>query len=141
MSLREDICNNVATTIAALGSVQYATREPFKFEELSSAQFPACLIQTAGESREDVTIGSGNVRRQSTLTIQVFGFVKGATIDASRNTLIEAIEEGLDADRTRGGYALDTQVVEVETDEGAIQPYGGVVLTIEVLYTFIRGNA
>jgi len=141
MSIRESVCDNVVTTLSNLAATKYVTREPFKFEELSSAQFPACLIQTAGESRFDATIGDDGISRQSTLTIQVFGFVKGATIDTARNALIEAIEEGLDADRTRGGFALDTQIVEVETDEGTIHPYGGIVVTVAVLYTFTRGNA
>lgn len=144
MSLRESICANVVTTLQAVVSpvaMKFVTRQPFKFEELSSAQFPACLVQTAGESRADRTIGGSNIQRETNLTIRIFGFVKGANIDSARNQLIEAIENGLDADRTRGGYALDTQVVEVETDEGSIEPYGGVVVTVSVLYTFSRGNA
>lgn len=142
MSIRESICDNVVTTLQGASSpltIKYVTREPFKFEKLSNAQFPACLVQTAGESRGDITIGDST--RQSDLTIQVFGFVKGASIDSARNNLIETIEEVLDADRTRGGYALDTQVIEVATDEGTIEPYGGVVVSVLVTYTFVRGNA
>lgn len=141
MSIRESICSNIVTTLSNAVGVSYVTREPFEFEQLSSAQFPACLIQTAGETRSDSTIGDASIQRQAELTIQVFGFVKGSSIDTARNSLIELIEEELDADRTRGGYALDTQVLEVETDEGAINPYGGVVVTVSVLYTFARGNA
>ena len=144
MSIREDICNNIVTTLQGVSSPVapvFVTRQPFQFEELSAAQFPACLVQTGGERRTDRTIGGDDIQRQSELTIRVFGFVKGTSIDSARNQLIEAIENGLDADRTRGGYALDTQIVEVETDEGAIEPYGGVVVTATVLYTFARGNA
>lgn len=144
MSVRENICNNIVTTLQAVTTPvapTFVTRQPFQFEELSAAQFPACLVQTAGERRSDRTIGNDGIQRQSELTVRVFGFVKGTSIDTARNQLIEAIENGLDADRTRGGYALDTQVVEVETDEGAIEPYGGVVVTVTVLYTFARGNA
>lgn len=144
MSVRESICNNIVTTLQAVTTPvapTFVTRQPFQFEELSAAQFPACLVQTAGERRSDRTIGNDGIQRQSELTVRVFGFVKGTSIDTARNQLIEAIENGLDADRTRGGYALDTQVVEVETDEGAIEPYGGVVVTVTVLYTFARGNA
>ena len=144
MSIREDICNNIVTTLQGVTlpvTPKFVTRQPFKFEELSAAQFPACLVQTAGERRSDQTIGNDGIQRQSELTIRIFGFVKGTSIDTARNLLIEAIENGLDADRTRGGYALDTQIVEVETDEGAIEPYGGVVVTASILYTFARGNA
>jgi len=144
MSIREDICGNIVSTLQGITTPvtpKFVTRQPFQFEELSAAQFPACLVQTAGERRSDRTIGASDIQRQSELTIRVFGFVKGTSIDSARNHLIEAIENGLDADRTRGGYALDTQIVEVETDEGAIEPYGGVVVTVTVLYTFARGNA
>jgi hypothetical protein len=141
MSIRESICSDIVSTLKSATGISYVTREPFEFEQLSSAQFPACLIQTAGETRSDSTIGGDDIQRQSELTIQIFGFVKGSSIDTARNSLIEMIEEELDADRTRGGYALDTQVLEVETDEGAINPYGGVVVTVSVLYTFTRGNA
>ena len=139
--MRELICDNIVTTLRDLDDITFVTRQPFKFEELSNAQFPACLIQTAGERRSDRTIGGDDIQRQSELTIRIVGFVKSKAIDTARNELIEAIENGLDADRTRGGYALDTQIVEVETDEGAIEPYGGVVVTATVLYTFARGNA
>lgn len=144
MSTRENICSDIVSTLQSVTSPvapAFVTRQPFKFEELSSAQFPACLVQSAGEVRGDATIEGAETQRQSDLTIRIFGFVKGTSIDTARNQLIEAIENGLDADRTRGGYALDTQIVEVETDEGAIEPYGGVVVTVSVLYTFARGNA
>lgn len=144
MSIRESICSNIVSTLQSVTSPvtpAFVTREPFKFEELSSAQFPALLVQTAGETRADSTIGNDQIQRQANLTIRVFGFVKNSSIDSARNNLVEAIEEGLDADRTRGGYALDTQVIEVETDEGSLEPIGGVVVTVSVLYTFTRGNA
>lgn len=141
MSNRELICDNVVTTLRNLAETTFVTRQPFKFEELSNAQFPACLVQTSGETREDRTIGGSDIQRISDLTIRIVGFVKGSSIDTARNELIEAIENGLDADRTRGGYALDTQVVSVETDEGTIEPLGGIVVTVSVLYTYARGNA
>jgi len=66
--------------------------------------------------------------------------VKADGIDTARNNLIEAIEEALDASRTRGGYAIDTQVISIETDDGSIDPVGGVILTVRVVYSFTRGN-
>jgi hypothetical protein len=67
-------------------------------------------------------------------------YVKGAVIDAARNDIIEAIEEGLDVDRSRGGNALDTQITRIEIDEGSIDPIGGVIMTIRVLYQYTRGT-
>lgn len=143
MSKRESIAQNIVTTLKAAKTpvdISYVTREPFEFNELSNAQFPAILVQTTSEARSDATIGDSSILRESTITYELLGFVKSKNIDTARNELIETIEEALDADRTRGGYALDTQVVAVDTDEGAIQPVGGVIVTVEVMYNFTRGS-
>jgi hypothetical protein len=144
MSIREDIAKDIVTTLKAMRDpvmASYVTREPFDFDKLSNAQYPAILIQTAGETREDSTIGDSGISRMGTITYNVIGYVKSADIDTARNEIIESIEEALDVDRTRGGYAKDTQVVNVETDEGSIDPIGGVILTVEVEYFYTRGAA
>ena len=143
MSIRESVAANIVTTLQAMRTpvaAKYVTREPFDFNKLSNAQFPAILVQTAREDRSDITIGDASIRREGTIDYELVGFVKSTAIDTARNNLIEAIEEALDADRTRGGFALDTQIVTIETDEGAIDPIGGIIVTVRVMYNFIRGN-
>lgn len=143
MSVRESVATNIVTTLQATTTPitpKYVTREPFEFSELSNAQFPAILVQTATETREDVTIGDDAIRREGIITYDLVGYVKSNTIDTARNQLIETIEEALDADRTRDGNALDTQIVSIETDQGAITPVGGVIVTVNVMYNFVRGN-
>lgn len=143
MSVRESVASDIVTTLQAATTPitpKYVTREPFDFNELSNAQFPAILLQTANETREDVTIGDDQVRREGVITYQLVGYVKSSTIDTARNQLIETIEEALDVDRTRNGVALDTQIISIETDEGAITPVGGIIVTVEVMYNFVRGN-
>jgi len=145
MSIRESIAGDIVTTLNAVTSpltVKFVTREPFDFEKLSSAQFPACLVSTVTETRDDVTIGGSDITRQATITYQVEGYVKTGTgtLDTQRNLMAEAIEEALDVDRTRGGYAKDTKVVSIEADDGSIAPYGAVLVTVEVMYTFTRGT-
>ena len=139
MSKRESIAANVVSTLQAVTQIKKVTREPFDFQKLSNAQFPAVLIQTASESRSDITIGDSSITREGSIDYLIVGYTKGTSIDAARNQLVEYIEEALDADRTRGGYALDTQIVSVETDEGSIDPIGGVLVTVRVLYNFTRG--
>ena len=143
MSVRESVAANIVTTLQSATSPvtpTYVTREPFKFDELSNAQFPAILVQTAGEARRDVTVGDTGITREGIISYELIGYVKSTTIDSARNNLIETIEEALDADRTRGGNVLDTQVVSIETDEGTIAPIGGIIVTVEVMYNFVRGN-
>lgn len=143
MSVRESVATDIVTTLQATTTPvtpKYVTREPFEFSELSNAQFPAILVQTASETREDVTIGDDAIRREGIITYDLVGYVKSNAVDTARNQLIEAIEEALDTDRTRGGNALDTQIISIETDQGAIAPIGGIIVTVNVMYNFVRGN-
>jgi|TARA_R110000737_G_scaffold59500_1_gene86123 hypothetical protein len=143
MSARESIANNLVSTLSAVTSpvdVKYVTREPFDFTKLSSAQFPAILVRSADEEREDSSIGGSITQRMGNINYELVCYVKGAVIDSARNNIIEAIEEGLDVDRLRGGNALDTQITRVEIDEGSIDPIGGVIITVRVLYQYTRGT-
>jgi len=142
MSARENIAANIITTLDDMTSpvaLRLVTREPFEFERLSNAQYPAVWIQSGDESREDSTIEGASTKRRGVISYQLVGVVKGSSIDTDRNELIEAIEEALDSDRTRGGNALDTQITDIGTDEGALAPIGGITMTIQVVYDFTRG--
>jgi hypothetical protein len=143
MSARESIATNLVSTLNAVTSpvdIKYVTREPFDFTKLSSAQFPAILVRSADEEREDSSIGGSITQRMGNINYELVCYVKGAVIDSARNNIIEAIEEGLDVDRLRGGYALDTQITRIEIDEGSIDPIGGVIITVRVLYQYTRGT-
>tara|TARA_R110000796_G_scaffold29624_1_gene79846 strand:+ start:64 stop:498 length:435 start_codon:yes stop_codon:yes gene_type:complete len=143
MSIRESIAENIINTlqdVIAPVRISYVTREPFQFDKLSNAQYPAVLVRTADENREDSTIGGSIGKRIATINYELVCFVKAGIIDQARNNIIEAIEEGLDVDRTRGGFAKDTQITQVEIDEGSINPIGGVILTVRVMYEYTRGT-
>ena len=145
MSTRENIASNIASTISGITSpsIKKVTRQPFDLDELSDKQYPAVIVQTSEETREDIEMGDGAKRRQGTIDFIISGFVKGAesNIDTLRNQVIEVVEETLDNDITRNGNALDTQIVEANSDEGVIFPYGAVRITARVLYEFTRGNS
>ena len=147
MSKRESIAGDIITKLDAVSSpieLKLIKREPFEPEELSNAQFPSAYVQTGNETREMLSLGDvGTGKRQGTIDFLIVGFVKGTTsnIDTLRNQLIEVIEETLDNDITRNGNALNTQVIEANTDEGVLFPYGGVRIVVRVLYEFVRGTA
>jgi hypothetical protein len=144
MSVRENIASNIATTITNITAltIKKVTRQPFPLEELSEQQYPAVLIQTQEETKEDQELGSGAKTRIATLDFLISGFVKGSetNIDTARNQLIEVIEEALETDITRNGNALDTEVVSVETDAGTLFPYGGISMTVRVIYEHQAGT-
>ncbi len=142
MSVREDIASNIVTQLQAITSpaVKLVTREPFEFDKLSNAQYPAVLVRTTNENREDATVGGSISTRIGVIDYQLICYVKTTAIDTARNQMVEAVEERLDIDRSRGGYALDTQVTNVETDDGSIAPIGGVILTVRCEYQYTRGT-
>ena len=143
MSVRENIAANIVTALTAISSpnVKKVTREPFDFDKLSNAQFPAILVRTANETREDASMGGSATSRHGTIDYELVCFVKHKNSDTARNQLAEAIDEKLDEDRTRGGHAIDTQVISVEVDDGTIDPIGGVIVTVQILYQYTRGDA
>tara|TARA_R100001594_G_scaffold30570_1_gene57156 strand:+ start:17420 stop:17869 length:450 start_codon:yes stop_codon:yes gene_type:complete len=148
MSEREDIASNLISTLSAVSSpitFGKVSREPFELEDLSQQQFPAVFIQSADETREDVTIKNAGITRMGTIEYRIFGFVTNNSastenIDTQRNQLVTTVETALDSDRTRGGNALDTQITSIETDEGSIFPYGGIILTARCSYKFTSGT-
>jgi hypothetical protein len=143
MSVREKVAQNLVDSLQGITQpvkVKYVTREPFDFEKLSNAQFPAILVRTSDEDRNDSTVGGTISQRMATINYQLVCYVKGKTLDTLRNKIVEAVEEKLDDDRTRGDNAIDTQILSIETDEGSIEPIGGVIITLRVTYSYTRGT-
>jgi len=144
MSKRENIASNILTTLAAISSpaIKKATRQPFPLDELSEAQYPAILVQTQEETKEDAELGSGTATRIANLEFLITGYVKGAesNIDTARNALISAIETALENDITRNANALDTEVISIETDAGTLFPYGAISIVVRVMYEHNNNN-
>ena len=138
MSKREDIASHIVSTIEGISSpsIKKVTRQPFNLEELSQAQYPAVLVQTEEETKEDQELGSGAKTRLCTLEFLVTGYIKGSesNIDTARNTLATAIETQLESDITRNNKALDTEVISLETDAGTLFPYGAISMVVRVIY-------
>jgi len=116
MSVREDIASNILTSIQAISSptIKKATK-----------------------------LGGGARTRINTLEFLITGYTKGAesNIDTARNELAEALENKLEEDITRGGNALDTEVIEIETDAGQLFPYGAISMVVRVIYEHQSGTA
>ena len=144
MSKRENIANNIITVLDAVTSpieLKKITREPFSVDELSEQQYPAIFVQSGNELRSDETMTSTTVTRQASADFIIVGFVKGGTnIDTKRNELISTIETALESDRSRGGYAKRTEIVEVSTDEGTLIPIGGIRVVVRVMYQYTAGT-
>ena len=138
MSKREDIASHIIRTILTISSpsIKKCTRQPFPLEELAESQYPAVLVQTQEETKEDQELGNGAKTRIATLEFLITGYVKGveSNIDTARNNLASAIETQLESDITRNNKALDTELISLETDAGTLFPYGAISMVVRVIY-------
>jgi len=145
MSIREQIAKNITEVLGDMDPPRpaFVTREPFDITKLALTQFPAVLITTGNEVREDITMGGS---RRSTIEILIQGFIRSDgrdgftnSVDESRNNLIERIEETLNTDRTReldDSTAVMTRISLVEVNQERQPPLGEFTVTCEVTYTF-----
>jgi len=135
-SYRENIAKNIVSELRELKSVRFVTRDVFDPSELSDAQVPAVLVLSGSERKSDITRAS----RQGIIEFILTGFVKGKYLDTARNKLLDDIETKLYEDTKRNGYAADTVVTEVNTDEGATFPLGAVQIIVQVEYIHPKGD-
>ena len=142
-SKREEIAKNIITTLKNADNPRFGlvSRDMIVLEKLSRQQFPALYIVTADENRRDITMTGTSGKREGIITFRIAGWVTGPNMDSARNTLIQNIEDTLDADRTRGGNALSTEITEIRTDFDAVDIYSRVDVIVEVVYQFTRGNS
>ena len=135
-SYRENIAKNIVSELRELKSVRFVTRDVFDPSELSDAQVPAVLVLSGSERKSDITKSS----RQGIIEFILTGFVKGKYLDTARNKLLDDIETKLYEDTKRNGYASDTVITEVNTDEGATFPLGAVQIIVQVEYIHPKGD-
>ena len=147
MSNREDITSNIIDVLGDMENpkVRFVTREPFDVDKLALTQFPALLVTTGNETREENTMG-GN--RRGTLEVNIRGFVRSdgrqgfvQSVDQKRNELIERIEETLNTNRDRELNATRAATTHVTTVEVVDRnpPLGEFNMIAEVRYSFTKG--
>ena len=123
----------------------FVSREPFDVDKLAMTQFPALLVTTGNETRDDYAMGG---LRRGTIEVQIRGFVRGdgrqgfvQSVDEKRNNLIERIEEALNTDRSRElviARASTTHVTSIEIINRT-PPLGEFVMIAQVQYSFTKG--
>lgn len=136
-SYRENIAKDIVSTLRNIKMVKYVTRDVFEPDEISDAQVPAVLVQSGSELKTDIAMG---YEREGTIEYILTGFVKGKYLDTARNKLLDAIEEELYKDVSRGGYAIDTLVTEINTDEGVLFPMGAIQIILRIQYIHQKGD-
>lgn len=139
MSKREDIANDIVHALKTIDQIRFVTREPIIIENLSRQALPAVYVESADETREQLTNG---LARIATIRYNLNILVASNTRDTDRNEIVELVEEVLETDVRRKGLALDGEVVVVEViDPGEEVPYATMRLVYEVTYRYERGAA
>lgn len=148
-NVREQIAEDIVTDLQGITvpGVVIVSRNPINTTDLSIAQYPAIMVRTTTESREDATMQTSKLRF-GTIDYTITGYVRAESsattvnnsIDTQRNTLIEAISEKLEEDRTRNSKALNSFVTEVTVDDGTTYPLGKIDIVFRVLYKYTRGT-
>ena len=145
MSIRESIADWFVTEVKGQTAfrVGTVTREPgINIPDLAKTAFPAVLIESTNETREDITQGGLSIVRQSTMDVEMTIWFQSKPNDSLRTEFIDALETLYDADRSCGGVAMDVQLTRVDvTDVTESAPFYKMALTWQVQYMYKRGLA
>ena len=143
-SKRELITQNIVDTLKNQQTARFGTitRDPgIELQDLAATAFPAVVIESGNEERTSITQGGLTQTRESFMDVNISVWTNSnSRVDTLRNSLIESVEELLDADPTRGGYALDTQLVSVVTNNNETAPYFAMGMTFQIRYLYTKGQ-
>jgi hypothetical protein len=143
MSIRNDIADNIVDVLRDSTDPKpiYVTRESIDLDELARTQFPAVVVRTTDEDRNELTMLGETGTRFSTMNVECECYVIGANIDEGRNNIAERVEEQLNIDLTRGGVAKNTKLITLTVDQDIDKRYGKITLTFAIEYIYTRGAA
>jgi len=142
-NLRQQIAEYIVARIQEIEDPKpaFVTREPFEIAEIAITQFPAVLVTLRQEDRETITMGAPNVgRRMGTIRFDIRAYVRGTDLDQRRNTLLEAMEEAIEADRYLGllnNGVIDSQIIKIEIVD-RMPPLAEMLIELEVRYNYLR---
>jgi hypothetical protein len=144
MSARENIAINIKEQLENMTNPApgLVSRKFFDVQKLAITQFPAILLVTQNETRQDVAVDL----REGTISYLMRCYVRGTeTIDTLRNEIVERIEETLEVSRDRdislnksNIHNVTTRISNVEVIEREL-PLGEVVVTCDVTYRYRKG--
>ena len=143
MSARENIAKNITEQLENMTNPApgLVSRVFFDVQKLAITQFPAVLVVTSNETREDVATDM----REGRIAYELRCYVRGTEIDTLRNEIVERIEETLEVSRDRdialaetNIHNVTTRVVNVEVVEREL-PLGEVIVLCDVIYRYKKG--
>jgi hypothetical protein len=110
---------------------------------LARTAFPFIQVTITNETKEDIAMNSWRLATMDIdITVHLEGKSKTEKTEEQLADIIEAIEEKLEADRTRGGpeNAQITEVLQVGDIEVSSYPTINQTIGVGVQYTYSQGN-
>lgn len=140
-SSRENILDNIKTTLAAIVTGDDFNYTPAQVtlglkRHTEVEDFPAYFIAGADEERKNNT----NTQFVSDLVVSIVGYVKATDnadpveLERQISRAIADVTKKLYQDISRGGYAVTTEIVTVDTDKGAYVPVGAFEIAVRCQY-------
>ncbi len=141
-SVRKLILQNIVDGLKQIRTPKLGkiSTRPEDFARLARTAFPFVQVEITDESKEDIAMEW----RLSTLTIAITVHVDGKNrtekTQAQLADIISKIEAQMELDRTRGGVAQLTELLEIGDMQETGYPTVSQTLSIGVQYTYARGN-
>jgi len=134
---RKNILDNIVSTLESIqaGSTYHitparVTRESTDYTEVNI--FPVYVVVDGPES---FTYFGKRVVNSFTVFIRLFDRgEQGFAISDKMNKMITDVKTALVQDVERGGYASNTEIISIESDEGWIAPYIASQFTLRISY-------
>ena len=139
--IRQLIRTNIVNTLVgntSAGSNVFQTR----YYPIEQGKLPAIAVYTMSESTEYATISYPR-RQNRTLSVGVEIFASASSnLDNTIDALAVQIEELLQVDPTRGGYAKNTDIVSfnADFDGSGEKPVGIGRFQVQILYSNLENN-
>ena len=114
-SIRKDIINDVVTQLKTITTprIGKVSEKPSDFTRLARTAYPLVQVNVSSESKEDIAMDQRLATLELDIVTHLDGKSKTEKSEEQLSEIVEAIEEKLEVDRTRGSKAQLTEVLEV----------------------------
>jgi hypothetical protein len=141
-SKRKLILDNIVTSLREIRTPKLGkiSTRPEDFARLARTAFPFVQVEITDETKEDIA----REWRLSTLTVAITVHLDGKNRTEKTQSqladIIEKIEAVLEEDRTRGGVAQLSELLDIGDMQETGYPTVAQTLSIGVQYTYTKGN-
>jgi len=141
-SIRKDIINDVVTQLKTITTprIGKVSEKPSDFARLARTAYPLVQVNVAGETKEDIAMDQRLATLELDIVTHLDGKSKTEKSEEQLSEIVEAIEEKLEVDRTRGKKAQLTEVLDVGDIQTSDYPTVTQTIRVGIQYTYSKGN-